>query len=248
MKIVIPDDYQDMVDQLAVLLADPPSRREALSRAGAGSRSAGRSAEGRRRGGVDPRAGRVLACAVGAAAEAQADRAGRPQLAHARLRRRHRPRHPGLDRREQLAGGAGRTDAGADRCLAPQRRARGRADAARRMAVHAVASPSRLDARHLRARPYRRAGGRGRQGARHEGAGLGPEELAGEGRRRGLRGGEEQGRSVRALRRAVDQRAAPPRDARHRRRRRSGADEADGAVRQRRARRAGGARCAARTR
>ena len=41
--------------------------------------------------------------------------------------------------------------------VAPQRRARGRADEARRMAVHAVAPAARLDARHLRPRPHRRS-------------------------------------------------------------------------------------------
>ncbi len=55
------------------------------------------------------------------------------------------------------------------------------------------------------------AGRRRRQGARHEGAGLGPEELAGEGRGCGLRDREQQGRAVRTLRRSVAQHPAAAR-------------------------------------
>jgi D-3-phosphoglycerate dehydrogenase len=49
---------------------------------------------------------------------------------------------------------------------------------------------------------------RRRQGPRHEGADLGPEELAGEGCGCRIRDGEDEGRAVRALGCAVDQRAA----------------------------------------
>src|SRR5436309_9831113 len=71
--------------------------------------------------------------------------------------------------------------------VAPQRGARGRAYAARRMALHAVASAARIDARHLRARRHRAAGRRGGPRARNGGSGLGPRLLAGESRRGGLR-------------------------------------------------------------
>ena len=97
------------------------------------------------------------------------------------------------------------------------------------MALHAVASAARLDAWYFRARPYRRAVAAG-GGARHECAGLGPEELAGEGRRPAT-SGEKQGRSVRTLRDVLSISVRlRPETARHRRSRRSGAHEADGSV------------------
>ena len=76
----------------------------------------------------------------------------------------------------------------------------------------------------------------GGAGARHEVVLVWGQKNSLESRRRRLRGGKEQGRPVRALGRPVDQCAAAPRDARPRRARRSRADEADGAVRQRVAR------------
>ena len=60
-----------------------------------------------------------------------------------------------------------------------------------------------LDARHIRARRHRPAGRRGRTRPGHGGPGLGPGEFAQERPRRRLRGRREQRRAVRALRRAV---------------------------------------------
>ena len=217
MKIVIPDDYQDMVDKLAcyslisshdVVRYRAPARDldELVARL-----------QRRRRRRRHPRAGRVLARAARAPAQAQAAGARRPQRQHHRFQGLHGARHSGVDRQEQLAGRAGRARAGADRRVAPQHRARGGADAARRLAVHAVAPPARLDARHFRARRHRLPGRRRRSRPRHEGAGVGPAGLVRAGARRGLRCRGEQGGLVRALRRALPACAAQARHPRHRR-------------------------------
>ena len=101
------------------------------------------------------------------------------------------PRPPSLafrfDRHQQLSRRSGRTDAGADPCLTPQCRARSRAHEARRLAMHAVAPAARFDARHLRAGLYWFLGRAGRQGPRHEGAGLRTKQIAGEGCGRRIR-------------------------------------------------------------
>ena len=111
MKIVIPDDYQDMVDQLPCFSL---IRHHDVKRYREPARD------------LDQLADRLKDADVVVSIRERVEFSrellerlpklklialvGR-ELAHARFRRRHRTRHPGLDRREQLAGGAGRTDA-----------------------------------------------------------------------------------------------------------------------------------------
>ena len=98
----------------------------------------------------------------------------------------------------------------------------------RQMADRRRPHPARQDARHLRLWPDRRRRRRLRQGLRHEGAGVGAREGAGAGARRRLRDRGQQGRLLRAMRRALAAYAPGRRHPRHRQLGRSGADETDG--------------------
>ena len=104
----------------------------------------------------------------------------------------------------------------------------GRAES-RQMADRGRPHPARQDARHLRLWPDRRRRRRLRQGLRHEGAGVGAREGADTGAGRRLRDRAQQGRLLRAVRRALAAYAPGRRHPRHRQLGRSGADETDGA-------------------
>src|SRR5262249_2714059 len=73
-----------------------------------------------------------------------------------------------------------------DRAAPPQRGARSRTHEARRMALHAVASAARVDARHFRPRRHRAVGRAGRPRARNGCPGLGSKILLGASGRRGI--------------------------------------------------------------
>ena len=199
MKIVIPDDYQDMVDQLAcfslirhhdvVRYREPAPSLAAL---------------------VDRLRDADVVVSIRERVEFSRALLERlPKLKLLALVGRNSQaidfaactdaRHSSLHRREQFARRAGRADARLDRRLASQRRARSRAHEARRMAVHAVAPAARIDAGHFRARRHRTTGRRGRARVGHAYPGLGPRELAQAGGRRGICRRRQQGRTVRTL-------------------------------------------------
>jgi hypothetical protein len=98
---------------------------------------------------LDTRARRIFPRSARKTAEAQAHCARRPQFQDDRLRGLHRTRDCGRDRQEQFAGCAGGARARIDRGVPPQRGTRSRTHEARRMALHAVASGARVDARHF---------------------------------------------------------------------------------------------------
>ena len=147
MKIVIPDDYQDMVDQLPCYSL---IKHHDVARYRTPARDLDEFVERLKDADV----------VVSIRERVEFSRALLERLPKLKLialvgRNSHMldfdaapTRHSGLDRRQQLAGRAGRIDPGADRRLAPQRGAGGRADAGGQVAVHAVASHSRLDPWH----------------------------------------------------------------------------------------------------
>src|SRR5579883_3218055 len=120
-----------------------------------------------------------------------------------------------------------------------------------RVAVHAVPPSARLDARHFRARRHRQPGRAGRTRPWHERAGVRTGGLAGARRNRRLRSGGRQGRSLRTVGCAVAPCAPQCRHSRHRGRRGPCPHEAHRASRQhcpRRTHRAGRSRRGAESR
>ena len=101
---------------------------------------------------------------------------GRNSSGH-RFQGLHGARHSGFDRQEQFSGRAGRIDGRIDPRGAAQRRARGGAHEARRLAVHPVAPAARVHLGHFRPRHDRSAGRRGRPRPGHGHSGLRPEAL-----------------------------------------------------------------------
>ena len=156
MKIVIPDDYQDMVDQLPCFSL---IRHHDVTRYREPARDLDQLVERLRDADV----------IVSIRERVEFSRALLERLPKLKLlalvgRNSHALDFaactdlgiPVCDRQEQFAGRAGRTDGRADRRVAAQHRARGRTHEEGRVAVHAVAPDARLDARHLRARLHRR--------------------------------------------------------------------------------------------
>jgi D-3-phosphoglycerate dehydrogenase len=154
MKIVIPDDYEDMIGRLqcfALLEGHEVTRYRTPARdldELAGRLGPAEVAVAIREGVVPRRpalAGRPgdHAGADRASAPAPVDRAGRAAFAGDRLRRRNRARHPRRDRVERLARSAGRARDRADARGPPQHRERGRADEVWRMARQPVTPAAR---------------------------------------------------------------------------------------------------------